>query len=416
MQATTGAASVGALVSAASATGGAGAATRLALIAQNCQQGGGDREFSRALHPLQFRLHGSHAMGAVVGNFIIVCGFALFGLLAWQIGSHALRTLSFQSRFATPMDIQGFFRFPSAPFILIMWLYQGTALGSLLLIFYPPSFLGWVVGVVGNIVLVMIPIWALLVVEGALSTNPNRRAVYVEIVPEKWRLLVEYVVGKGEWVSTGREVNFVYRYSSLIRPYREEALWWGAIEFASSFALAGMSALPTGTVSACGHVRLFSALIFGLLLAAEATVQPHVRPRDNFVDITLIVLQIAALLLLAASLYLDDPTHWTAEVAEAVLFSAAALMMMKIVLDVLSEAYVLYHSRRSRLQNELWDSKAVGTPSDSNTEPTSSFMQPSDLPPPHRRVSEPSSPLLCKQPSNDDFIRSAPLPVRHPGW
>ncbi|KAJ9435136.1 hypothetical protein DIPPA_22043, partial [Diplonema papillatum] len=157
----------------------------------NCQVTG-DRNFPRVLHPLQMRLAGSHAFGAVVGNLALAAGFTLsYYLLAVVAGLAMKRAL----QDGAPEDVLGMFRFPSTPLLLCRFLYQGTALGTMLLLFYPISPLSTVAGSFGAIACVGIPVWIFKMLTDGVK---GQKALYIIEQPSRSRFQT-WLIGPGEW-------------------------------------------------------------------------------------------------------------------------------------------------------------------------------------------------------------------------
>eukprot|EP01059_Diplonema_ambulator_P029239 TRINITY_DN48507_c0_g1_i1.p1 TRINITY_DN48507_c0_g1~~TRINITY_DN48507_c0_g1_i1.p1 ORF type:complete len:215 (+),score=48.05 TRINITY_DN48507_c0_g1_i1:2-646(+) len=176
------------------------------------------------------------------------------------------------------------------------------------------------------------------------------------------------LLGKGEWVSRKRELHWVQRYASVVKTYSEECVWFVCLDFASSLALAAIGSMNTSNLAACGHVKLFQAIILCTLLLAEAVAWPHSRMRDSVLDFVALGVQCVSLLLLAVGFY-KGMGHGDElfVIAGYLLLFATVLLVVKVVLDVLCEMYIFYTGRRRRLQLKAWQKAApchIETPSE----------------------------------------------------
>eukprot|EP01059_Diplonema_ambulator_P004864 TRINITY_DN1459_c0_g1_i2.p1 TRINITY_DN1459_c0_g1~~TRINITY_DN1459_c0_g1_i2.p1 ORF type:complete len:414 (+),score=117.28 TRINITY_DN1459_c0_g1_i2:27-1268(+) len=309
--------------------------------------------FPFPLHPTGLEVGGSEAAGAVIGNFSITIGFTLLMLAALElfkrVGERLLPSL-FEG-----MDTQGMLRFPSAPLFIFQWLYQGTVLGAMILLLYPANTLHVVLGLVAMAVCVSVPVLLFRVV----TRDVPSMAVYA-LDPEKQGWLQELVCGPGEWVSVGVDVHWVNRYASVTRSFVQRAVWFSVIEFAAAFALAAIGTLETSTLVGCGHVKLAMAAVFLILVVVEAVLWPCARPRDNMADFVTLGIQGAGLVLMAVGFYkgYDVKEHLTHHVAGLLFMASAVLLVVKGVVDLCTEAYVVLTGRRNRLQADAWQASS----------------------------------------------------------
>ncbi|KAJ9444366.1 hypothetical protein DIPPA_17572 [Diplonema papillatum] len=318
-------------------------------MSMNCQVTG-DRNFPRVLHPLQMRLAGSHAFGAVVGNLALAAGFTLsYYLLAVVAGLAMKRAL----QDGAPEDVLGMFRFPSTPLLLCRFLYQGTALGTMLLLFYPISPLSTVAGSFGAIACVGIPVWIFKMLTDGVK---GQKALYIIEQPSRSRFQT-WLIGPGEWVSARRDVLWVFRYSSVLNSYRKGAAWWVVVDFASSLVLASMAALETEDNVSCGHVKGFTVLALIIMLVALCIVGPYARSRDNYADALLLFLQVTEEIFFSAHLYAPNAT-WCATVASIALLAAVILLVSRGLIDIAAVIFVTATKRREKLQEVAWGSSA----------------------------------------------------------
>ncbi|KAJ9472529.1 hypothetical protein DIPPA_06891 [Diplonema papillatum] len=244
------------------------------------------------------------------------------------------------------LDTQGLVRLPSAPLVVFTFLYQGTAYGAAMLLMEPPNPVAFCAGLSSFVLCTAIPIGVFHLVYRAVPTE----AVCLPDDVYTGRLWA-FWIGPAEWVSVQRSNHWVNRYASVMRTYREGAVWFSIVEYGSMFAIAAASAARVGSARGCGHVKLFSAAVFAAQLAAEAVLRPHARGRNNLLDLVLLACQTCGLLCLSAGFYLPfDPRHWTHGAAENFFLAAWVTLAVKVVCDVLTELFIFAKGRRSRLQ------------------------------------------------------------------
>ncbi|KAJ9459310.1 hypothetical protein DIPPA_22667, partial [Diplonema papillatum] len=349
-------ATVGSFVSLAAAGMAATSMTTLAMVSMDCRVDG-DYELPLVLHPLRFRVEGSHALGCVIGNTALMVGFYWITYLIYR-AALAARPLFSES---LPLDVRGFVRFPSSALFIVIWLYQGTALGGMLLLLNAPSTWAWFLGCGVSALCILVPIWVFRrVVEG---TQYRARFRYDGVIVHRWLV---FVIGPGEWVSTSPEKHWVLRYSSMVLTYRQDTAWWALLEFLGAFTLAVITATPTSNHIQCGHAKLASALVFCMLLLLELRYAPHVRQRDNLIDPAMLLCEAVALIFAAITLYENDPNHWTTLTTQILLYTATCFLVIKALLDVFTEICLLRTERRDRLQNDEWGVGPKAAKSDSS--------------------------------------------------
>eukprot|EP01064_Diplonema_japonicum_P003310 TRINITY_DN1214_c0_g3_i1.p1 TRINITY_DN1214_c0_g3~~TRINITY_DN1214_c0_g3_i1.p1 ORF type:complete len:623 (+),score=121.11 TRINITY_DN1214_c0_g3_i1:811-2679(+) len=346
--------SVGGVAAGAAAAGvgpSAGAATRLVAAGAQCEIAGeAKKDKPWALHPTGLVVEGSEAAGMVLGNVAIMVGFTVLCYVLVQGASHGGARV--MPGVFEGLDAQGWMRFPSAPLFLFQMFYQGTSLGGMQLVLHPPSAGAFVLGVLAMGFCLGVPLWVWNTVQRDIPT----KARYVADKQTKL-MVVKLLVGPGEWVSVDRENHWVNRYASVVRTYREDVAWYSVLEFAASFALAGLQAVSVENLTQCGHVKLMSAIIFLILMVVEGALWPHARYRDAATDVVLLGMQLTAMLLMAAAYYEGDRGHWTMMLASRLLFLAVIVILIKVAVDVATEIYIIIKKRRARLQEPFFETR-----------------------------------------------------------
>ena len=337
-------ASTGAAVASSVAGGSAaGSAMRMILISGVCEFKGINKNFPLAFHPTQLWIDGSQAYGAIIGNTLIIIIFtAILKLLTIM--------LSISPRFQSIAnhDPEGFLRFPSCPLFIFQFLYQGTTFGSLLVLFNPPNNIALVVAFTATGVCVLVPI----IVFRITTKGVPGKSYYAE---EKCNTLFRIVAGPGEWVSRARTDRWSQKYASAIRAYRQRCCWFASVEMSISFVLSLTSSLKTENFQACAHVRMSQAGIFALVTLLLTKCWPYSRPRDNVVGIIISSLQVFALLLMAVAFYLENEEHHSMNAASALMTASAAILIAKVVVDLLTEIFIFFTKRRTKLQEKAFE-------------------------------------------------------------
>eukprot|EP01060_Flectonema_neradi_P007563 TRINITY_DN15301_c0_g1_i1.p1 TRINITY_DN15301_c0_g1~~TRINITY_DN15301_c0_g1_i1.p1 ORF type:complete len:940 (+),score=101.50 TRINITY_DN15301_c0_g1_i1:33-2852(+) len=338
-------------------SGGSVGAIRLAVIAGPCRL---EDKQPFLFHPLQFAVGGSYATGAIVGNFSIIFGSSLLCAIVLKILTYLSLTnkSSYLSNLFKETDAQGVLRLPSAPLIIFQVLYQGTSLAGMQLISGVAN--GWrqVLGIVTVIVCFVVPLWILRKIHKAV---PTKAIYYLSKSDQEYNrhCLVKSVIGRGEWISTSRDNLWANRYSSVIRPYRPECIYFSFIDYASSLALAGMQRIPVENDIQCGHVKLFSGILFTLLLITETVYWPHARSRDSLIDFVFLFLQAIALYSMAFGFYTPEAYDAASALSSKLLMFAGGLLMMKALVDLCTEIYIFKIRRRGIHQDEYWGVEEV---------------------------------------------------------
>ena len=335
-----GAAQTAVVASLAGAGAAAGPALRLVVAGGPCKisQPLNERQYPMALHPTRISLFGSEAAGVVVGNFAITVGFSLLAFLV-------VKTVSLAGCFASTLDTLGLCRFPSAPLFVFQYLLQGTALGAMALVFYPPSIALFLLGALTLFACVVVPCFVLREVTRGVPTQ----GYYLNDETTKDRRYLNALIGPGEWVSRQEKNMWSLRYASVTRQYRESWACYGFVDMSASLVIAAVQGPSTDTMTGCGHQKVFYGVVFLVLLTAEAVAWPRARTRDNYIMSAMLATQSFGMFLMGVGYYKGNPDSWVFVTASWLMMGAAGIMMIKVVLDIGAEGYILFSKRRGRL-------------------------------------------------------------------
>eukprot|EP00754_Rhynchopus_humris_P013548 Rhum_TRINITY_DN14333_c3_g1::Rhum_TRINITY_DN14333_c3_g1_i1::g.81316::m.81316 len=334
----------GAVIAGVVGAGAAGAATQLVVVSGWCRTSDHHDRLPVTLNPTGLVIGGQPAAGMIVGNVAITLGFLVLCSIVLCVVK-SIGPSNVAAKVEESMDAQGVLRFPSAPLFVFQLTFQGTTLGGMILVLSPPDTWAFALGACTVLASMLVPLF----VFARVARDIPKRAVYLrdaEVTPPM-RLLI----GQGEWVNREKNADWVHRYSSVVRTYRQPMAWYALIEFAGSFTLAAIHAVKTESLAACGHAKVASAVVFLILLVLEATLWPHARFRDSFADFVALGAQFSAMLAMAYGYYRgENGNAWTFSVANHMLAGAVAIIFTKALLDVITEVYILFSGRRRRLQ------------------------------------------------------------------
>eukprot|EP00754_Rhynchopus_humris_P033450 Rhum_TRINITY_DN15468_c5_g4::Rhum_TRINITY_DN15468_c5_g4_i11::g.159112::m.159112 len=335
------AAAATASVASAVASGAAAAqASRLVLISGPCRHPDTrGLRLPRALHPTQVTIRGSAALGCIVMNVALVAAVTLVGKAVVALCGPWLR------RYAEDGDMRGLMRFPSTSLFFFQALYQGVALSSLLLL--QDGDATRIEQLIGILALLTCLIGPGLVFRCIRRGVPSKAIFQIDDNIRSSALV--WMIGAGEWVSRVRGNLWVCRYGSIMRTYRQK---WAGYSFAESYAmlaLAVATAMPARTQVECGHIRVAQGAMLLLLIIGAVLCRPHARARDNIFRVLIDALQLGALATQAVGLYLNKGDQ-QGDLTNGLLLAATALLLVKVVLDVGSEVYILVTKRRERVQ------------------------------------------------------------------
>ena len=298
------------------------------------------------LHPLRIEIGGSVWAGAVVGNVLLFVGG---GILSCGVLFAARRLLKCLPKSVTEgvLDTQGLLRMPSNNIFLFLVLYQGTSLAALRMVvassqpFYIP------VGAAGILLCVVAPVLIHRKVRDAVPSLARYR-----LDDRRRRGWVRFLIGGGEWVSMREECWWSLRYTCAMRSYKQRYAWWLSVETAMMFLLSVASSVARSTLGICCGMELAVTLLLASGALAVVIVRPHHRARDNVLS-TLIYLAQTLSAAFVAVAYCGGgaaTTSWMFRVSDASLSAATAMIVLRAVLEIGSEVYVLASGRRDRLQ------------------------------------------------------------------
>eukprot|EP01062_Namystynia_karyoxenos_P079498 TRINITY_DN8393_c1_g3_i1.p1 TRINITY_DN8393_c1_g3~~TRINITY_DN8393_c1_g3_i1.p1 ORF type:complete len:808 (+),score=130.55 TRINITY_DN8393_c1_g3_i1:616-3039(+) len=361
--------------------GGAAQAQQLALIAvMRCEAG--DPPLPLSFHPTQWAPTGRPCVGAVIANPTIACAAAgvlfLLTVAVSRLPASALdKLLGGPPR--TLLAVQGLLYFPSAPVVLAVLLYQGTALCSGVLLEHPRGVGDVCLGVVGLAVLIVFPFALARALRGGIPRLGRYRRDSEQGVREELHPRCRWLVGSGEWVSTTRAHRFVHRYTSVIRSLRPLqtyhglswvgrvlALNWAGADMVLSLVMALVTAaLPTKDW-ACGVVHLSVAAVSLLACAAQIHLSPYAIPRDNWLNPARLLLQAAALTCSGCGYLAHSDALFTAN--QVLLIASLVAVFLKILADVGTSLWVLLQHRRRQLQIAEWGELPVSLTADDGRE------------------------------------------------
>ena len=206
-----------------------------------------------------------------------------------------------------------------------------------------------VVGVATLLLCVAIPAWLLAV----LQRDATVHATYAVSHTRQASCALRYWLGPGEWVNLRRERLWVERYTSAVRRFRPEGVWFLGIEYAAAFALSALKSTAPESSIGCGHVKAASACIFLGLLGLQIVHKPYVKPRDAIAEFVLNALQTSALIFMANAYYTDTTVGF--DVAGVLLFVAVCVLLFKVVLDAANVVYLFCSGRRQALQEDVFE-------------------------------------------------------------
>ena len=326
-------------------SGAASQASMVALLVGNSCDGS-DRELPIILSPLQLTISDSDYVGAVIGNMTILIVVTIVILLASYIapwGADRFFRYRYPDRF-------GFVRAPSIPLIALLALYQGSVFTSIHVVLYPEELWFPVCGIIMLILCIGIPIYVSI----HLWRSVPDCAMYLVDPLHRNRPYLTFFIGKGEWVSCSEEVCWVQRWCSVLRPFKQSSSGFIILDFVGMLLLAVVMAPRTSSASACATARLFAGITNALMLCLSVFFWPHCRNRDNYADCLRLFLQSVASVFLSVGFYSEDPNHAGFPAGDILFFIVIFIVVIKLLMDMLTELYILWSGRRARIQKYAW--------------------------------------------------------------
>ena len=340
-----------AVVSLGSATSG----MTLGLLAS--PQCGVKTDLPFSIHPTGLKIDNSKYLGAVVGNIAVMVSLAIF-LYALSAAAHSMSGATwFHHWFA----YNGFKSFPSVGLYFFLLMYQGTAFTALHLVVYPENAIQFIAGLATTLACVGIP----SVVCYKCRMNVPYSAVYHIIKPTDTDKLKEpnvvqlFFFGPGEWVAVERDNMWNDKYMSMLKPYKEKTAWWGVFFFMLMFGVAGLNVPDSDTMVECGHIRMGLAALFVLMLGLNVWKRPYCRVRDNVTFIVLHAAVAAAMVMQGLGFYAEDLNDDRFGVAANILEVCMVVVIVKAVVDLITDSFIASNKTRQVHQDDYWDRKGA---------------------------------------------------------
>ena len=323
--------------------GSIGSATRFVVSTSLCSaQSPHTVDYPWLLHPTQWRLMGLSSAGMVVGNLALCGAFWVFARIVVEIVSKVVGR-------DVDVDVDGMCRFPSAPFFVFQFFHLGICIGAMALVFDPPGMLETLLGFAGVVLCSGVNVFFLFKIMRGVPLEAH----YMQDTTER-SVAAEILVGSGEWVSRSEDRQWVRRYGSVLRAFRQEWACFMFADMAASMALAALVALPVDSNTGCGHRKTAISLLFFLMFCFEIWLVPRARIFEAYTESLTLLLQSGASLFTAAGYYIGDSTHWVFMCAVYLFTASAAVLATKIVCGAGVEVFKIYTGRVTRLQRMAW--------------------------------------------------------------
>eukprot|EP01062_Namystynia_karyoxenos_P061933 TRINITY_DN5463_c1_g1_i4.p1 TRINITY_DN5463_c1_g1~~TRINITY_DN5463_c1_g1_i4.p1 ORF type:complete len:636 (+),score=147.47 TRINITY_DN5463_c1_g1_i4:620-2527(+) len=316
--------------------------TALALVGGvRCPEYESPAELSIALHPLRFSVAGDVFLGAVLGNSALCLSFAA----AVGLATLLCRTADGRVAGRSAAELRALLRLPGLLLVPPLLLFQGTLYAVLHTLLRPPAASVWpFVTALGLFGVVAAPI----AVDRVIAVPAARKAAYVRDPTTK--PLLAFVIGPGEWVSNDCKLWYS-RYGSVLKNYKPFTAAGGhRAQFAEHAAVAALSASMVSLGADCELFNFLLAAVFLLHGAWCLRVMPYAKPRDEVHEAVLTLLLTAVGVCKGVGYELGDRGGRLFRAADGLLIAAAGITMGKLLLDLLSDLYVVCSGRRGRLQ------------------------------------------------------------------
>eukprot|EP01063_Lacrimia_lanifica_P007890 TRINITY_DN15059_c0_g2_i1.p1 TRINITY_DN15059_c0_g2~~TRINITY_DN15059_c0_g2_i1.p1 ORF type:complete len:843 (+),score=175.36 TRINITY_DN15059_c0_g2_i1:227-2530(+) len=324
---------------------------RMASSAVRCDPADRSGVYHRAMSPLQWELAGSMAAGALLGNVLLIIGCSALGFAVSQAARTAGRRF-FPRMFTFDADEYGLTRFPSGPLLIFALLYQGCVLAAVDMVLAPTGPMASLMAVSGGIGIAVCVAIPFAVTSHALRDVPQHAFVKRDAAARRtvWTALF----GSEEWVSRQRHHHWVLRWASMVRPYRQQAVWYVGVNYAASFAVSALSAAAPEDWVGCGHQAFVTGAFFVLLLCIELWQWPYLHSRNAYLDALILMAQAAAMFCLAVGYYgaAEGSGEDRFRHATNLLTFCLYALYVRIALEGAAAVYVLATQRRTRLQEE----------------------------------------------------------------
>ncbi|KAJ9435972.1 hypothetical protein DIPPA_29232 [Diplonema papillatum] len=353
---------------------------RLSIITQSCTNSAaysrnGDG-YPLAIHPTQAPVGGSLDVGIVVWNGLIIVGFLTLYYTAIVVVS------GFGLLPPSVHDPKGFLCFPSVPLFVGQCLYLGLCFGACRLIYYPTFQKSEYVGAFILALSLALPVALYRTVHSGVPAN----AVYrlVADIPDAdfekkvmrtdsaslafFHTRFEWLAGPGEWVSKDASYDWVRRFGSLTRTFNQKFSWYASVECVTSLALAAIMSVQPNDVWGCGHLRIACAAVFYVRLATDSYLCPFAKGITKYFEPALDGVQALGLTVIAIAFYTVNTTVFA--FGEYIMLFASLLLVTKTILEMATEAIVLWTGRRDRIQAREFEltKRALGEYESSDSE------------------------------------------------
>eukprot|EP00659_Diplonema_papillatum_P017783 gene17783-27396_t len=338
----TGAVAVAAVVGAAAAAPGM---TLLLLLDSDCD--GDLPELNWLQHPTQLEIGDSFALGIVAGNAAVFCIVAMLTrIIALVLSSRGMH----EGR--SGVDMHHAITFPSAPYYILLLLYQGTALGALFLVFSSSDGFEKALGITVSVVLLALPGWVVYRVPTAIPTEgAGGKGYYYAPLTAAPTKLTEAFLGAGEWVSTAAGGDWVQRHRAMVVGYSQACTWFSIVEVLAMGFTAGVVATAPEHPRSCGHGRLLICLCHLGVALFIGRLKPYCKRRDNICHTARFAVQGLASGCLAVAFYEEHNGAGAFDVASVGYGLAVAIFVVTIIADIVSEGWVFMDKRREKLQD-----------------------------------------------------------------
>ena len=329
-------------------------AARLLLSVEECKVYGDTKSYPLALHPTQLTVDGSEAAGMVIGNLGIFLAAATLHFFACEL----LRLVQicvlkgFKRTQPFVHDIRGLLRFPGGSALIFQVLYQGASVGALQLAYGAETSNLRLLGYFGSLLCVAVPLGMF---RSLVRCAPSKTFVILDSQTAGLRTVrrkvVRALIGNGEWISVSEQKHYALRYSAVIRPFKQNCLWYHFLQYASMFTISAIQAFSPTNYVACGHLKVASFLVIFVMLLIVLTVKPYLRTWDTVLDTLIMSFQCGALLFMAVGYYRETPQGMLIDVATILMVVSLACILVKVIMSIMCELYVLVVCRRDRLQD-----------------------------------------------------------------
>eukprot|EP01063_Lacrimia_lanifica_P016675 TRINITY_DN2321_c1_g3_i1.p1 TRINITY_DN2321_c1_g3~~TRINITY_DN2321_c1_g3_i1.p1 ORF type:complete len:694 (+),score=148.02 TRINITY_DN2321_c1_g3_i1:28-2082(+) len=335
-----GSAVVGAVVALAGGPVIAGAATSIAAVGSGCDwsinDGAAPYRLPTVLHPTRWAPQGDDALGAVLFNMILMAGIGM----AAQVFSLAKRDT----------DVLGALKMPGLLYAVCSWLYQGSALGSAMIMYR-----GGAYDVVLGLVLTAAHALGALACSKFVNKYVPQRAIYA--VDDRRAGFLLWNGGAGEWINSKcilptRPCDAAGRCFWMVRSWHERRAWYVGVELMAMLLIALIAATRPGGFVPCGHTRMALCAVFGAQIGLRLWLSPCCKTRDALLTYTSLVLMVGAMLLQGVGYYLERNDGWVFAFGYALVAAALLVLLCNAVLDAVAEVAALRSGDRTRLQKE----------------------------------------------------------------